>query len=313
MAAPAGEGGATARALRAESRTPPSALMERPRLPRRGGARSDTGPGGAGWAGRWLRSSAAPAPLNTPRPTWRTLNLDWPPLSANPSATAIPTLHRAGARAQRRPGERARGAGTGARARQRGESSQRPAAAGTGRCCRHRAPPPPLSRPGGTGAAAGRATAVREEARPLPPEGKPSPDRPAARPGTLGRRVVPPGRSRRRRAAGAARSERLTPSLAHLPLRAGGGGAARSPQSAAPPPTAAAAPAGFHGRLRGTAPRAPRQPCPPPRAHRLPLTPAHGRAHGGRNAVTAPRREELRSAVGALRCAHVNCPHSCSH
>lgn len=45
-----------------------------------------------------------------------------------------------------------------------------------------------LSRPGGTGAAAGRATAVREEARPLPPEGKPSPDRPAARPGTLGRR-----------------------------------------------------------------------------------------------------------------------------
>lgn len=115
MAAPAGEGGATARALRAESRTPPSALMERPGLPRRGGARSDTGPGGAGWrgwAGRWLLSSAAPAPLNTPRPTWRTLNLDWPPLSANPSATAIPTLHRAGARAQRRPGGSARSAGT---------------------------------------------------------------------------------------------------------------------------------------------------------------------------------------------------------
>lgn len=115
MAAPAGEGGATARALRAESRTPPSALMERPGLPRRGGARSHTGPGGAGWrgwAGRWLLSSAAPAPLNTPRPTWRTLNLDWPPLSANPSATAIPTLHRAGARAQRRPGGSARSAGT---------------------------------------------------------------------------------------------------------------------------------------------------------------------------------------------------------
>lgn len=125
MAAPAGEGGATARALRAESRTPPSALMEGPGLPRQGGARSDTGPGGAGWrgwAGRWLLSSAAPSPLNTPRPTWRTLNLDWPPLSANPSATAIPTLHRAGARAQRRPGESARSAGTAARARERGRA-----------------------------------------------------------------------------------------------------------------------------------------------------------------------------------------------
>lgn len=134
MAAPAGEGGATARALRAESRIPPSALMEGPGLPRQGGAHSDTGPGGArwrGWAGRWLLSSAAPAPLNTPRPTWRTLNLDWPPLSANPSATAIPTLHRAGARAQRRPGESARSAGTGARARERGRArSGRAAGAG---------------------------------------------------------------------------------------------------------------------------------------------------------------------------------------
>lgn len=313
MAAPAGEGGATARALRAESRTPPSALMERPRLPRRGGARSDTGPGGAGWAGRWLRSSAAPAPLNTPRPTWRTLNLDWPPLSANPSATAIPTLHRAGARAQRRPGERARGAGTGARARQRGESSQRPAAAGTGRCCRHRAPPPLSRDPAGRALPRGRRQPfARRLGRCLPRGSLPLTD-PQPAPGRWGEGVVPPGRSRRRRAAGAARSERLTPSLAHLPLRAGGGGAARSPQSAAPPPTAAAAPAGFHGRLRGTAPRAPRQPCLPPRAHRLPLTPAHGRAHGGRNAVTAPRREELRAAVGALKCAHVNCPHSCSH
>ncbi|XP_071590961.1 uncharacterized protein [Heliangelus exortis] len=132
MAAPAGEGGATARALRAESRTPPSALMEGPGLPRQGGAHSDTGPGGAGWrgwAGRWLLSSAAPAPLNTPRPTWRTLNLDWPPLSANPSATAIPTLHRAGARAQRRPGESARSAGTRARARERGRARSGRAAA----------------------------------------------------------------------------------------------------------------------------------------------------------------------------------------
>lgn len=111
MAAPAGKGGATASALRAESRTPPSDLMEGPRLPRRGGAHSDTGPGGArwrGWAGRWLRSSAAPVPLNTPRPTWRTLNLDWPPLSANPSATAIPTLHRAGRGHGAARGERAR-------------------------------------------------------------------------------------------------------------------------------------------------------------------------------------------------------------
>lgn len=140
MAAPAGEGGATARALRAESRTPPSALMEGPGLPRQGGAHSDTGPGGAGWrgwAGRWLLSSAAPAPLNTPRPTWRTLNLDWPPLSANPSATAIPTLHRAGARAQRRPGESARSAGTGARARERGRARSG-RAAGTGRYWRGR-------------------------------------------------------------------------------------------------------------------------------------------------------------------------------
>lgn len=111
MAAPAGKGGATASALRAESRTPPSDLMEGPGLPRRGGAHSDTGPGGArwrGWAGRWLRSSAAPVPLNTPRPTWRTLNLDWPPLSANPSATAIPTLHRAGRGHGAARGERAR-------------------------------------------------------------------------------------------------------------------------------------------------------------------------------------------------------------
>lgn len=122
MAAPAGKGGATASALRAESRTPPSDLMEGPGLPRRGGAHSDTGPGGArwrGWAGRWLRSSAAPVPLNTPRPTWRTLNLDWPPLSANPSATAIPTLHRAGRGHGAARGERARrghgGAGSGAR------------------------------------------------------------------------------------------------------------------------------------------------------------------------------------------------------
>lgn len=139
MAAPAGEGGAAARALRAESRTPPSDLMEGPGLPRQGGAHSDTGPGSAGWrgrAGRWLLSSAAPAPLNTPRPTWRTLNLDWPPLSANPSATAIPTLHRAAARPRRRPGESARGAGTAARARERGELGA--AAAGAGRCGRRR-------------------------------------------------------------------------------------------------------------------------------------------------------------------------------
>lgn len=150
MAAPAGEGGATAIALRAESRTPPSALMEGPGLPRQGGAHSDTGPGGAGWrgwAGRWLLSSAAPAPLNTPRPTWRTLNLDWPPLSANPSATAIPTLHRAGARAQRRPGESARSAGTGARARERGRARSGSGAgrgallaAGWGRSCSPRDP-----------------------------------------------------------------------------------------------------------------------------------------------------------------------------
>ncbi|XP_054670068.1 translation initiation factor IF-2-like isoform X2 [Grus americana] len=121
--------------------------MEGPRLPRQGGAHSDTGPGGAGWrgwAGRWLLSSAAPAPLNTPRPTWRTLNLDWPPLSANPSATAIPTLHRAGARAQRRPGESARSAGTGARARERGRA-RGGRAAGTGHYLR-----------GGGGAAAPR-------------------------------------------------------------------------------------------------------------------------------------------------------------
>lgn len=152
MAAPAGEGGATARALRAESRTPPSALMEGPGLPRQGGAHSDTGPGGAGWrgwAGRWLLSSAAPAPLNTPRPTWRTLNLDWPPLSANPSATAIPTLHRARARAQRRPGESARSAGTGARARERGRARSG-RAAGTGHRWR-----------GGGGAAAPRGTPSR--------------------------------------------------------------------------------------------------------------------------------------------------------
>ncbi|TFK11928.1 protein FAM107A [Platysternon megacephalum] len=126
MAAPTGEGGAAVRALRAESRTPPSALMEGPGLPQRGGAHSDAGPGGAGWrgwAGRWLLFSAAPAPLNTPRPTWRTLNLDWPPLSANPSATAIPTLHRAGARAQRRPGQGARGAGPGSAGTRERESS----------------------------------------------------------------------------------------------------------------------------------------------------------------------------------------------
>lgn len=164
MAAPAGEGGATATALRAESRTPPSALMEGPGLPRQGGAHSDTGPGGAGWrgwAGRWLLSSAAPAPLSTPRPTWRTLNLDWPPLSANPSATAIPTLHRAGARAQRRPGESARSAGTGARARERGRARRGRAAgtaggghgwaAGTGHGWRRRQqlPATPVSRGGG--------------------------------------------------------------------------------------------------------------------------------------------------------------------
>ncbi|XP_064493141.1 collagen alpha-2(I) chain-like [Pseudopipra pipra] len=133
MAAPAGKGGATARALRAESRTPPSDLMEGPGLPRRGGAHSDTGPGGAGWrgwAGRWLRSSAAPVPLNTPRPTWRTLNLDWPPLSANPSATAIPTLHRArrghgAARGERAP--RGHG-GAGARRAPSGRNGSRNAA-----------------------------------------------------------------------------------------------------------------------------------------------------------------------------------------
>ncbi|XP_027504339.1 collagen alpha-2(I) chain-like [Corapipo altera] len=107
--------------------------MEGPGLPRRGGAHSDTGPGGAGWrgwAGRWLRSSAAPVPLNTPRPTWRTLNLDWPPLSANPSATAIPTLHRArrghgAARGERAP--RGHG-GAGARRAPSGRNGSRNAA-----------------------------------------------------------------------------------------------------------------------------------------------------------------------------------------
>lgn len=166
MASPAGEGGATARALRAESRTPPSALMEGPGLPRQGGARSDTGPGGAGWrgrAGRWLLSSAAPAPLNTPRPTWRTLNLDWPPLSANPSATAIPTLHRAGARAQRRPGESARSAGTGARARERGRARSG-RAAGTGRCWRGAAAPRGTPSRVGRGGERGRGEALPQRA-----------------------------------------------------------------------------------------------------------------------------------------------------
>lgn len=97
-------GGKAARALRAESRTPPRALMEGPGLPRRGGARSEAGPSGAGWRSQArvpVSLLAAPGLLSTPRPTWRTLNLDWPPLSANPSASAIPTLHRAKARARR--------------------------------------------------------------------------------------------------------------------------------------------------------------------------------------------------------------------
>ncbi|XP_032298935.1 transcriptional regulatory protein AlgP-like [Coturnix japonica] len=167
------------------------------------------------------------------------------------------------ARAQRRPGERARGAGTAARAREPGESKESKesgrAAPGhnarTGTQCRHQEPPLLATRRDGRypSAALGRRW-------PLPPEGKPAacPDRPAARPGTLGTRAGTARPAPLLSAAGAARPEA---SLPHLPLMPALGPPVRL-RARRPNQRPLRRPRGPTTGRGGAAPRAPRQRCP---------------------------------------------------